>query len=509
MNCDAIIEDLQAFLDNELQPSRRGEIEFHLKACKDCSQMVSDLGDLSNLLRSCDVPTPTLPTGREILIKTNFAHTKENSFSQLFHSVYTFVFKHKAPVLATISAVAILGVVVKISNFTPYSQAPTASNTAQERIIAEDFSKPSIQAASKEQEFVDSSSVIKKESATSTTDEVKPGRIDTLPTASEKFYNSSDSSAPQEEGGLTGNISGNSLNFVPDSKPPSQPSAPNDLATDNKNSIVEENKKLQARDELEKQEPARSITIEKDVLAKKESKPSEGFAKPSPTIAEEITSDKNKERLDNRRNSEKEASTISRNDGGKGLDDSSSGSNPTNSNGVIVITPKAKTTAKSESLPLSKPGAAQSVSSGSMVQTPASTALPEEKKSFLIKSTQLFIEIAEADKAKSEINKIVKEQQGSLSTSGNEKTIKVAISVPVSKLESTLVSLRKLGKVITEKNSEQPMDKDDLEKGVREAKRTESKDAGKKSDEQATEKRKQSQPPNAIINLILEIQSSK
>lgn len=71
MNCETITEDLQALLDNELQEERRTEIESHLHACSDCSLMVEDLKEVSNLLQKEDVPTPKLPTGAELLQRSS------------------------------------------------------------------------------------------------------------------------------------------------------------------------------------------------------------------------------------------------------------------------------------------------------------------------------------------------------------------------------------------------------------------------------------------------------
>ena len=53
-------EELQAYLDRELVPSRQSEVEHHIRECKECSAMIADLQKVSAALQRWQVePAPT------------------------------------------------------------------------------------------------------------------------------------------------------------------------------------------------------------------------------------------------------------------------------------------------------------------------------------------------------------------------------------------------------------------------------------------------------------------
>jgi anti-sigma factor RsiW len=52
-------EELQAYLDGELEAARRAEVERHLSACTECSAVVRDLQQVSQTLQRWQVePAP-------------------------------------------------------------------------------------------------------------------------------------------------------------------------------------------------------------------------------------------------------------------------------------------------------------------------------------------------------------------------------------------------------------------------------------------------------------------
>lgn len=545
MNCDAIIEDLQAFLDNELQTTRRSEVELHLKGCKDCSQMISDLGDLSSLLRSCDVPTPNLPTGQQILVQTGFKTLESNPFSNFIHSVYTFLFKYKAPVLATVSAVAIVAVVINIEGFKQgklfYSESPATSPAvvAQEKALNEDLatSSTSIQSAPQEQDLAKSKNDIVSKEVTSA-DQSQPKTLG----ASEPFQaNNLDANvATGAEGGVSSDLvrelAQNKRDFAP-SNTANLPSPPAALAPEKKPAKVESDNKEQYRDELEKTEAGRSIIIDKDTTAKKEAaKPIESTKQPSPVaVAAEEVADKAR---DNRVIAPKDSSTNERAKGklaetsgekaeNKLIDSASPASGASAGNIAIRTDPKEKAPARpdSPSVSMAKPGLAAGQSMATLPSSrPGSAVMGKraeessnigelEARKTTIKSAQMAIETKELNPAKERLNQVIKEQQGSLVVTESEQTIKVTIKVPVAKFEATLAQLRKLGKVTQEKTSDISLD--DLEKQTVDSKKADSKNENsKKSDDKEHKepreiKRRQIEANTAVINLVLQVKGNK
>lgn len=503
MNCDAIIEDLQAFLDDELQSNRRSEIELHLKVCVECSQMIGDLGNLSSLLKSCDVPTPNLPTGREILAKAGFKSNKENSLG-FFHSIYTFLFKYKAPAIAIISAIAIFGVYINLSGTNPYSSAPSVSSQykTQETTASNDFTK-SASETPKEAIAANTDTVSNKDSQTNST----PSQTQTIPLAKTQGTSGNAGELALVEGGVEGDIEGGIIggksNFVSPEPPASQPPPPSDIVLPKK-SAADADGKIQGKDELERAESsARAITLEKNTLAKKEA-PKLEESKPNSSLAaaEELVADKAKnDRSDTYKDAPKNEMSKTKPDssGGKGkdLDEGFSKQGETSpKESKIVAKPNTSTSSK----PGFSPQAGAPVAGMAQVPVSAPAREAEEKKAF-IRSVLIVIEAKELAQAKEQINEIVKGNIGSSTSSEKEQSISFTLKVPYGKIESTLSQLRKLGKVTKEKSNE-----DDAEKQVEDSRKTEARDSNKKSDDQdqSEAKRRQNTAGFAIINVVLQ-----
>jgi Putative zinc-finger len=56
MSCDEWREDVSAWVDGELAPPRRKELDAHLKACRNCRRLAREFRELARLARS--VPSP-------------------------------------------------------------------------------------------------------------------------------------------------------------------------------------------------------------------------------------------------------------------------------------------------------------------------------------------------------------------------------------------------------------------------------------------------------------------
>lgn len=101
MKCETIFDDLQAFLDNELQAARRGEIELHLSECSECQDLVGDLRGVSRMMQNWDVPTPNLPTGQQLLAR---AAAQRNPLTRFLNWFSSIPMRVKVPVFATAAA---------------------------------------------------------------------------------------------------------------------------------------------------------------------------------------------------------------------------------------------------------------------------------------------------------------------------------------------------------------------------------------------------------------------
>jgi anti-sigma factor RsiW len=70
MKCESIYEDLQAFLDDELEPAARQQVADHLAQCEACREVLKDLRAISGALTKWSVPEPVgLPTSGALLAR--------------------------------------------------------------------------------------------------------------------------------------------------------------------------------------------------------------------------------------------------------------------------------------------------------------------------------------------------------------------------------------------------------------------------------------------------------
>ena len=73
MNHQKIQQDLSAYLDNELTPSRHKQIEAHLRSCDECSDMLSAFQENRQMIANIAHPVPpTLKDGVMAKIHTQF-----------------------------------------------------------------------------------------------------------------------------------------------------------------------------------------------------------------------------------------------------------------------------------------------------------------------------------------------------------------------------------------------------------------------------------------------------
>lgn len=73
MNHKKIQEELSAYLDNELTPSRQKQIETHLRSCDECSDMLSAFQENRQMIANIAHPVPsTLKDGVMAKIHTQF-----------------------------------------------------------------------------------------------------------------------------------------------------------------------------------------------------------------------------------------------------------------------------------------------------------------------------------------------------------------------------------------------------------------------------------------------------
>ena len=73
MNHQKIQEELSAYLDNELTPSRHKQIEAHLRSCDECSDMLSAFQENRQMIANIAHPVPsTLKDGVMAKIHTQF-----------------------------------------------------------------------------------------------------------------------------------------------------------------------------------------------------------------------------------------------------------------------------------------------------------------------------------------------------------------------------------------------------------------------------------------------------
>jgi anti-sigma factor RsiW len=139
MNCETIIEDLQAYLDGELPEARRNEITEHIKECAECAKTVSDLKNVSEAMQGWQAPEPKMPTGQQLL---QMARPPEGRLLRFTRGIYQLPFKVKAPVIAT-AALVVIGLFVTgqlgigRSSYAPMDGASAPSDYYQTRSSAE------------------------------------------------------------------------------------------------------------------------------------------------------------------------------------------------------------------------------------------------------------------------------------------------------------------------------------------------------------------------------------
>ncbi|KAF0249041.1 MAG: hypothetical protein FD167_1559, partial [bacterium] len=524
--------------DNELHSTRCSEVELHLKDCKECSQMVNDLGNLSNLLRSCDVPVPNLPTGQQILVKTGLKPVTANVFSQFFHSVYSFLFKYKSPVLVTISAIAVVAVVININgvkngNLSIYSESPTVSPAIAiaEKNLSDDLKNASTirQSTPQEQELAKTNSIISEKVASIAPNQAQPKTL-AAPEPSSLEAKAESTVEGNVDGGITSGVAGGlgvSRSEFTTSESVSLPQPPSAIVPEAKPTKIDIYNNTQSKDELGKSDSiGRAIILNKAPIAKKEA------TKPVDTPVETSTIPLSEEPLvdkvrDNKiqnlpsnevakakpaeANGEKKEKVADKNLGfGKEIATKSpkgsakiSRSGPSQDNSNLGLSGQLGTS-------MSNSTAVGAMAAKPVISSPAR----EEARKLVVKSTQMAIETTDLNPTKERLNQLVKEQQGTIVTSQTEQIVKVTIRIPVAKFESTLAQLRKLGKVTQEKTNEKDVSLGDLEKQTEDSKRVDSKgEKNKKSDEQdqveIRRRQKQSEASMAIINLILQVKEPK
>jgi len=59
LKCEDVQKELQAFLSDEIDESRRAEINDHIRNCRDCSQALRQIEKLSEVLKVWDAPAPS------------------------------------------------------------------------------------------------------------------------------------------------------------------------------------------------------------------------------------------------------------------------------------------------------------------------------------------------------------------------------------------------------------------------------------------------------------------
>ena len=68
MNCETHIEDIQAYLDDELPAPERAAVAEHLAECESCRATLKEFRAISAALTTWTVPEPAgLPTAQELL----------------------------------------------------------------------------------------------------------------------------------------------------------------------------------------------------------------------------------------------------------------------------------------------------------------------------------------------------------------------------------------------------------------------------------------------------------
>ncbi len=465
MNCDLIIEDLQAFLDNELQSTRRGEVQTHLQTCKDCSQMINELKDLSSLMKSCDIPIPNLPTGQELLAKVAYQSTNQptNLFTKFLLSTYEFFFKYKAPVLATVTAATLIVVAFNISGvkegrITFYSEQEKSSATAiQEKSLNQDLAKNVPAAAPAAEAPITENN---KESNTIATK---------APTTSEPSAKPQIVSTGEEEGVLGGNVSnldsGGVLGGVAKDNQPSIPPPP--PPSDTPKAITSSKVEMKPSESKEQDDSAKNNFADKEILAEQEAKNALNESNTNEVV--EITA---KEDSRGKSRDLTVQPTQSRTETGR----EKSGARP----GVsIQKTEKADTNKSSSNLGMPAPA---SMAQPRRAETPAKVAEKSvEEARQTPKHTEITVSAKDLQSVKTQLAQIAEAQKGDITlTITDNKITSILIQVPTSNLENTLASVRKVGKVVRENTKQRSILVDELAKERKDTDKIKSKRSGEK-----------------------------
>lgn len=474
MNCDLIIEDLQAFLDNELQSTRRSEVQTHLQTCKDCSQMINDLKDLSSLMKSCDIPIPNLPTGQQLLAKvaSQSAKKETNPFTKFLLSTYEFFVKYKAPILATATAATIIVVAINITGvkegrITFYSEQEKSSATAiQEKFLNQDMAKnvPAMAPAA------EAPIVENKENSIATK----------APTTLEPLAKPQINASAVETEGAAGSISNDNNGIVggvlgaKDNQPsPPPPPPPSDTPKETINSKVE----MKPSESREQDDLAKNNFADKKGLDEQEAKNISNESNTSEVVevtAKEDSKGKSRDLIVQPTQSRPE---IAR---------EKSGARPGIS---IQKTEKADTNKSSSNLP-----APASMAQPRRAETPAKVAEKLEENRQTSTHMEIAVSTKDLQSLRTQLAQIAEAQKGDITLKVTDNKISsILIQVPTTNLENTLVAIRKVGKVIKENTRKRSVLVDELAKERKDTDKIKSK---------KSEERKQVETNFSTINII-------
>lgn len=466
MNCDLIIEDLQAFLDNELQSTRRGEVQTHLQTCKDCSQMINDLKDLSSLMKSSDIPIPNLPTGQELLAKvaSQSAKKQTNLFSNFLLSTYEFFFKYKAPVLATVTAATLIVVAFNISGvkegrITFYSEQEKSSAIAvQEKSLDQDLAKtaPSVAPvaeAPKVENNKESEENISVSKSPTTLEPLAKPQVNNLAGEVEGSANLDSS------GTVTGVLGG----FTKDnqlSPPPPPPSS------DTPKAITSSKVEMKPSEIKEQDDLAKNNLADKKVLAEQEAKNVPNELNTSEVV--EVTA------KEDSKGKSRDLTTLQPTQSRPEIAREKNGVRP----GVsIQKTEKADTNKSSSNLGMSAPA---SMAQPRRAESLAKDSEREEGK-LQVKHTEITLSAKDLQSVKTQLAQITEAQKGDITlTITDNKITSILIQVPTNNLEDTLVAVRKVGKVIKENTRQKSILVDELAKERKDTDKIKSKKSGEK-----------------------------
>lgn len=466
MNCDAIIEDLQAFLDDELQDVRRSEISSHLQACKDCSLMISDLKDLSSLMKSCDVPTPTLPTGQQLLAKAGYktvSSKQTNQFLEFLQSIYEFIFKNKAPIIATAGVLMVLVVAInldffnknKVASLYQDQQKPTSSASRIESEVSRDNQIANKEALRTDElpksESVQSNTAQPAKSPEALKEENKSSSLSAKSVPLAKSLDSGINAGVEGgvEGGVSGGVTGGVLGGVvgstaPAAEPPPPPPVPVAAAEPAVSQAAPKkvaDAKNTPKDDLENVDAAGFA--DKDLGAKKDKAKSDPMAGKAITPTEIADSKSKDERV-----------PLNAKEVAKTNQSSASESKRAEEKGARALSLEANKPASVASrTTTARPGMA----AGGMVSAPKVASKADVKQEDLrkVKDAQISIETKELKTSKEEISKLVKGQQGTISINQqNDKTVEIVILVPPTNFEASLAQIRKVGKITQERTTQ-------------------------------------------------------